>query len=35
MRRPRKPAYEISSGFRAEANGCPIHQPRIADDIAV
>ncbi|WP_369300972.1 catalase family protein [Pseudomonas sp. N2-5-1-1] len=26
--RVRKPAYEMSSGFRAEHNGCPIHEPR-------
>ena len=33
--RARKPAYEMSSLFRAEANGCPIHQPRSAADLAV
>ncbi len=33
--RARKPAYEMSSGVRAEANGCPIHQPRTAADLAV
>lgn len=26
--RARKPAYEMSSGFRARHNGCPIHEPR-------
>ncbi len=26
--RVRKPAYEASSGFRAQHNGCPIHEPR-------
>ncbi len=26
--RARKPAYEMSAGFRAEHNGCPIHEPR-------
>lgn len=26
--RVRKPAYEMSSGFRAQHNGCPIHEPR-------
>lgn len=31
--RARKPAYEMSSRFRAEANGCPIHDPRAASDL--
>jgi hypothetical protein len=26
--RVRKPAYEMSSGFRATHNGCPMHEPR-------
>jgi hypothetical protein len=26
--RVRKPAYEMSAGFRASHNGCPIHEPR-------
>lgn len=26
--RAREPAYEMSSGFRAKHNGCPIHEPR-------
>jgi hypothetical protein len=26
--RVRKAAYEMSSGFRAEGNGCPIHEPQ-------
>jgi hypothetical protein len=26
--RARKPAYESSAAFRAEHNGCPIHEPR-------
>ncbi|MBK5009866.1 catalase family protein [Pseudomonas sp. S60] len=26
--RVRKPAYDMSSGFRAEHNRCPIHEPR-------
>lgn len=26
--RVRKPSYEMSSGFRAEHNGCPMHEPR-------
>lgn len=26
--RVRKPTYEMSSGFRAQHNGCPIHEPR-------
>jgi hypothetical protein len=26
--RVRKPAYEMSAGFRGEHNGCPIHEPR-------
>lgn len=33
--RSRKPAYEMSAGFRAQHNGCPIHEPssppRLAD----
>lgn len=26
--RARKPAYEMSAGYRASHNGCPIHEPR-------
>lgn len=26
--RSRKPSYEMSSAFRAQHNGCPIHEPR-------
>ncbi|NBB12259.1 catalase family protein [Pseudomonas sp. SLFW] len=26
--RVRKPSYEMSSGFRAAHNGCPVHEPR-------
>lgn len=26
--RVRKPAYEMSAGFRAQHNGCPMHEPR-------
>jgi hypothetical protein len=27
INRARKPAYEMSAGYRAEHNGCPIHEP--------
>jgi hypothetical protein len=27
INRARKPSYEMSAGFRAKHNGCPIHQP--------
>jgi hypothetical protein len=30
VNRARKPAYELSSGFRGARNGCPIHEPRTA-----
>lgn len=33
--RARKPAYEMSAGFREQANGCPIQHPRTADDLTV
>ena len=33
--RARKPAYEMSAGFRAEHNGCPIHEPRGLDAFPV
>jgi len=33
--RVRKPAYEMSSGFRAAHNGCPIMQPKTAEDIGI
>ena len=26
--RSRKPAYEMSAGFRARHNGCPMHEPQ-------
>jgi hypothetical protein len=29
--RARKPAYEMSSSFRARHNGCPMHEPRSLD----
>ncbi|GJE25430.1 catalase family protein [Methylobacterium organophilum] len=32
--RARRSIYPASSGFRAEHNGCPIHQPRAASEIA-
>ncbi|MBV9842126.1 MAG: catalase family protein [Sphingomonadaceae bacterium] len=28
VNRARKPAYEMSSGFRGRFNGCPVHEPR-------
>lgn len=31
--RVRKPSYEMSSGFRASHNGCPLHEPRAQDDL--
>ncbi len=31
--RSRKPAYEMSAGFRATHNGCPIHEPRTLDTL--
>jgi hypothetical protein len=31
--RSRKPAYEMSSGFRAQYNGCPMHEPRSLDTL--
>lgn len=31
--RTRKPAYEMSSGFRASHNGCPMHEPRSLDKL--
>ena len=33
--RVRKPAYEMSSGFRSRHNGCPIMQPTSAEDIGI
>ncbi|MBB5693346.1 catalase family protein [Muricoccus pecuniae] len=35
INRARKPAYEMSSGFRASHSGCPMHEPRVADDIPI
>jgi hypothetical protein len=31
--RVRKPAYEMSSGFRASHNGCPLHEPRTRQEL--
>ena len=31
--RSRKPAYEMSSGFRGQHNGCPMHEPRRLDPL--
>ncbi len=31
--RARKPAYEMSSGFRGRHNGCPIHEPKALDPL--
>lgn len=33
INRARKDAYVMSSGFRANFNGCPIHQPRTAAEV--
>jgi len=35
INRARKPAYEMSSGFRAEHSGCPMHEPRVAAEIPI
>jgi hypothetical protein len=35
INRVRKPAYEMSSGFRAAHGGCPMHEPRTADEIPI
>lgn len=31
VNRTRKPAYEMSSGFRSSHNGCPIHEPKTGE----
>lgn len=31
--RARKPAYEMSSSFRARHNGCPMHEPKSLDSL--
>jgi hypothetical protein len=31
--RVRKPSYEMSAGFRASHNGCPIHEPRAKKEV--
>ena len=31
--RSRKPAYEMSSEFRARHNGCPMHEPKSLDQL--
>jgi hypothetical protein len=33
--RTRKPAYEMSSQFRGQHNGCPMHEPRGLDNLAL
>ncbi|MCY0388698.1 catalase family protein [Robbsia sp. Bb-Pol-6] len=33
--RSRKPAYEMSSGFRAQHSGCPMHEPRSQEKLPV
>jgi hypothetical protein len=35
INRARKPAYEMSSGFRASHSGCPMHEPRMAEEIPI
>ncbi|WP_458096448.1 catalase family protein [Roseomonas sp. WA12] len=35
INRARRPAYEMSSSFRAERSGCPMHEPRAAEDILI
>jgi hypothetical protein len=35
INRVRKPAYEMSSGFRAAHGGCPMHEPHTADEIPI
>jgi hypothetical protein len=29
--RARKAAYKMSAEFRSERNGCPMHEPRLAN----
>ncbi|MGI4816211.1 MAG: catalase family protein [Janthinobacterium lividum] len=31
--RSRKPAYEMSAQFRGQANGCPMHEPRVNEPL--
>jgi hypothetical protein len=33
VNRVRKPSYEHSAGFRAQHNGCPMHEPRSLDGV--
>lgn len=33
VNRARKPTYEMSTKFRGEYNGCPVHEPRALSDI--
>ena len=35
INRARRPAYEMSSGFRAEHSGCPMHEPRVAEEVPI
>ncbi|MFC7734474.1 catalase family protein [Roseomonas sp. GCM10028921] len=35
INRARKPAYEMSSGFCASHSGCPMHEPRVAEDMPI
>jgi len=35
INRARKPAYEMSSGFRAAHSGCPMHEPRRAEEVPI
>ena len=35
INRARRPAYEMSSEFRAAHSGCPMHEPRAAGDIPI
>lgn len=35
INRARKPAYEMSAGFRASHSGCPVHEPRAAAEIPI
>lgn len=35
INRVRRPAYEMSSGFRAQHSGCPMREPRTAAEIAI
>ncbi|WP_419899286.1 catalase family protein [Roseomonas sp. USHLN139] len=35
VNRARRPAYRMSSAFRAERSGCPMHHPRSADELPI